>query len=92
MHEHEVCCVNSRVCDFYDPKFECKNDLKCGCWNVQFSELSDTILEIRNILYGDGEAEPNRDACAQLTQEFFKDDTFRLLIIAIPSFNLGVIN
>ncbi|KAJ7964737.1 putative Calcium-binding protein [Quillaja saponaria] len=55
----------------------------------KMSELSKAVLEIRIKLFGNGESEPNRDACAQLTQEFFKEDTFRLLIICIPKLNLG---
>ncbi|CAL0315944.1 unnamed protein product [Lupinus luteus] len=55
----------------------------------KLSELSKTILEIRTILYGNGASEPNPDACSQLTQEFFKEDTFRLLIISLPNLKLG---
>lgn len=53
-------------------------------------ELTKSMLEIRTLLYGDGESEPNKDACAQLTLEFFKDDTFRLLIVNLSKLNLGV--
>lgn len=53
-------------------------------------ELAKSMLEIRTLLYGDGESEPNKDACAQLTLEFFKDDTFRLLIVSLSKLNLGV--
>lgn len=53
-------------------------------------ELTKSMLEIRTLLYGDGESEPNKDACAQLTLEFFKDDTFRLLIVSLSKLNLGV--
>lgn len=45
---------------------------------------------MRTVLYGNDVAEPNPEACAQLTQEFFKDDTFRLLIACIPRLNSGV--
>ncbi|XP_019455242.1 PREDICTED: putative MO25-like protein At5g47540 isoform X2 [Lupinus angustifolius] len=55
----------------------------------KLSELSKTILEIRTILYGNGASEPNPDACSQLTREFFKEDTFRLLIISLPNLKLG---
>lgn len=54
------------------------------------TELSKTILEIRTVLYGNGETEPNSEACSQLTAEFFKEDTFRLLINCLPKLNLGV--
>lgn len=53
-------------------------------------ELSKAILEIRTVLYGDEESEPNKDSCAQLTQEFFRGDTFRLLIVCLSKLNLGV--
>ncbi|KAH7533452.1 hypothetical protein FEM48_Zijuj04G0132000 [Ziziphus jujuba var. spinosa] len=55
----------------------------------KMTELSKTILEIRTVLYGTGETEPNPEACSQLTSEFFKEDTFRLLINCLPKLNLG---
>lgn len=59
---------------------------------LQLLELCKTILEIRTVLYGNGESEPNADACSQLTQEFLKEDTFRLLIASLPILKLEVIN
>lgn len=53
-------------------------------------ELCKTILEIRTLLFGNGESDPNPEACAQLTQEFFKDDTFRLIIVFLPRLDMGV--
>ncbi|KAJ7960285.1 putative Calcium-binding protein [Quillaja saponaria] len=55
----------------------------------KMSDLSKAILEIRTVLFGNGESEPNRDACAQLTREFYREDTLRLLIICLPKLNLG---
>ncbi|KDP29887.1 hypothetical protein JCGZ_18456 [Jatropha curcas] len=55
----------------------------------KMSELSKSILEMRTVLFGNGQSEPSSDACAQLTQEFFKEDTFRLLIICLPKLDLG---
>lgn len=52
------------------------------------AELSKLIRELKDILYGKGELEPVAEACAQLTQEFFRENTFRLLIICIPKLNL----
>ena len=57
---------------------------------MQISELNKTISQMRTVLYGNGGAEPNADACAQLTQEFFKENTFRLLVVCIPRLNSGV--
>ncbi|XP_051134003.1 putative MO25-like protein At5g47540 [Andrographis paniculata] len=51
-------------------------------------ELSKHIRELKHILYGDSESEPVSDACTQLTQEIFKENTFRLLIICLPKLNL----
>lgn len=59
---------------------------------MQMSELSKLLLEIRTILYGTDQSEPNSEACAKLTLEFFKDDTMRLLILALPKLGLGVSN
>ncbi|KAL9397502.1 hypothetical protein Peur_011755 [Populus x canadensis] len=55
----------------------------------KMSELSKVILEIRAVLFGNGQAEPNPDACAHLAQDFFKHDTFRLLILSLPKLDLG---
>ncbi|CAN1337159.1 Putative MO25-like protein At5g47540 [Linum perenne] len=51
-------------------------------------ELSKNIRELKSILYGNSEAEPVAEACAQLTQEFFKENTLRLFIVCLPKLNL----
>lgn len=55
------------------------------------SELSKNIRELKSILYGNSESEPVAEACAQLTQEFFKENTLRQLIKCLPKLNLEVI-
>uniref|UniRef100_A0A5B7C1L8 MO25-like protein n=1 Tax=Davidia involucrata TaxID=16924 RepID=A0A5B7C1L8_DAVIN len=55
----------------------------------KMSELNKLILEMRTVLYGDGQSEPISEVCSQLTNEFFKDDTFHLLIICLPRLGLG---
>ncbi|CAI9755030.1 unnamed protein product [Fraxinus pennsylvanica] len=50
-------------------------------------ELDVLIAEMKSILYGYGESQPVPEACAQLTREFFKDDTLRLLILCLPQLN-----
>ncbi|KAL5794253.1 hypothetical protein ACOSP7_002847 [Xanthoceras sorbifolium] len=55
----------------------------------KMAELNKTILEMRIVLYGSDQSEPNADACEQLTQEFFREDTFRLLVVTLPKLNLG---
>ena len=57
---------------------------------VQMAELNKLIWELKSILYGNNESEPAAEACAQLTQEFFKENTFRLLIICLPKLDLEV--
>ncbi|KVI10433.1 Armadillo-like helical, partial [Cynara cardunculus var. scolymus] len=52
----------------------------------QMTELSSLVRELKLILYGDDDSEPSEEACAQLTQEFFKEDTFRLLVIFLPKY------
>ncbi|XP_010530064.1 PREDICTED: putative MO25-like protein At5g47540 [Tarenaya hassleriana] len=54
----------------------------------KMAELSKNIREMKSILYGNSEAEPVTEACAQLTQEFFKENTLRLLIRCLPKLNL----
>lgn len=51
-------------------------------------ELSKNIRELKSTLYGSSECEPVSEACSQLTQEFFRENTFRLLIIFLPRLNL----
>lgn len=67
-----------------------ENDFVFGFEFMQMSELNKTISQMRTILYGSGEAEPSPDACAQLTLEFFKENTFRLFMACIPRLNSGV--
>lgn len=54
------------------------------------SELSKLLLEMRTVLFGSDQSEPNADACEQLTREFFKEDTLRLLIVSLPKLAMGV--
>nr|XP_009794043.1 PREDICTED: uncharacterized protein LOC104240844 [Nicotiana sylvestris] len=54
----------------------------------QMMELSKSIRELKIILYGNGESEPLAEACAQLTQEFFRENTLRLIITCLPNLNL----
>ncbi|KAL9237029.1 hypothetical protein vseg_011619 [Gypsophila vaccaria] len=54
----------------------------------KMAELSKVIRELKCILYGNSETEPVAEACMQLTQEFFKENTFRLVIICLPKLNL----
>ena len=56
----------------------------------QMAELNKFIWELKSILYGNNESEPASEACAQLTQEVFKENTFRLLIICLPKLDLEV--
>ncbi|CAB4304540.1 unnamed protein product [Prunus armeniaca] len=58
-HTHELLMFLDRNMDAREQKRKEKMD-----------ELSKAILEIRTVLYGDEESEPNKDSCAQLTQEF----------------------
>ncbi|XP_074589634.1 putative MO25-like protein At5g47540 isoform X2 [Curcuma longa] len=53
-------------------------------------ELCKYLRELKFILYGDNKVEPVADACAQLTQEFFRENTLRVLIACIPKLNLEV--
>ncbi|KAK9014501.1 hypothetical protein V6N11_005656 [Hibiscus sabdariffa] len=54
----------------------------------KMTELCKNLRELKSILYGNGESEPVSEACAQLTQEFFREDTLRLLITCLPKLNL----
>ncbi|XP_047944855.1 putative MO25-like protein At5g47540 [Salvia hispanica] len=55
--------------------------------HVKLEQLDADIRELKSILYGIEESEPVAEACAQVTQEFFADDTMRLLILCLPKIN-----
>ncbi|KAF3576378.1 hypothetical protein DY000_02030078 [Brassica cretica] len=63
-------------------------DLRESKREEKMVELSRNIRDMKSILYGNSEAEPVAEACAQLTQEFFREDTLRLLITCLPKLNL----
>uniref|UniRef100_A0A1J3IYI8 Putative MO25-like protein n=1 Tax=Noccaea caerulescens TaxID=107243 RepID=A0A1J3IYI8_NOCCA len=63
-------------------------DLRESKREEKMAELSRNIRDMKSILYGNSEAEPVAEACAQLTQEFFKEDTLRALITCLPKLNL----
>ncbi|CAN4103960.1 unnamed protein product [Withania somnifera] len=54
----------------------------------KMQELDSLLHEMKSILYGSNECEPAPEACSQLTQEFFRDNTLRLVIICLPKLNL----
>ncbi|KAF4368759.1 hypothetical protein F8388_021371 [Cannabis sativa] len=54
----------------------------------KMADLFKNIREMKSILYGNSESEPVSESCAQLTQEFFRDNTLRLLIRCLPKLNL----
>lgn len=45
---------------------------------------------MKSILYGNGDGDPVAEACTQLTREFFKDNTLRLVIVCVPHMDLEV--
>ncbi|XP_042394371.1 putative MO25-like protein At5g47540 isoform X1 [Zingiber officinale] len=51
-------------------------------------ELCKNIRELKFVLYGNSESEPVVEACTKLTQEFFRQNTLRLLIVCLPKLNL----
>ncbi|XVF23434.1 hypothetical protein REPUB_Repub13aG0038100 [Reevesia pubescens] len=54
----------------------------------KMAELCKSIRELKSILYINSESEPVSEACAQLTQKFFRKNTLRLLITCLPKLNL----
>ena len=53
-------------------------------------DLSKNIRDMKFTLYGNGEEEPVAEACTQLTKEFFKENTLRLVIVCLPYMDLEV--
>lgn len=54
----------------------------------KMAELVKNIRDMKVILYGNNDSEPVAEACLQFTQEFFRDDTMRLLVICLPKLDL----
>ncbi|XP_010542195.1 PREDICTED: MO25-like protein At2g03410 isoform X1 [Tarenaya hassleriana] len=54
----------------------------------KMTELCKNVRHLKLILYGNGDAEPFPEACSQLTQEFFREDTLRPLIMCLPMLDL----
>ncbi|XP_031115215.1 putative MO25-like protein At5g47540 isoform X2 [Ipomoea triloba] len=54
----------------------------------KMGEIDTLMHEMKSILYGNAESVPAAEACSQLTQEFFKHDTLRLIINCLPKLNL----
>uniref|UniRef100_A0A7C9E9V1 Uncharacterized protein n=1 Tax=Opuntia streptacantha TaxID=393608 RepID=A0A7C9E9V1_OPUST len=61
-------------------------------WQEKMEELGKLIEELKFILYGSSESEPIPEACAQVTQEFFQENTLRLLILCLPKLNLEMVS
>ncbi|GAB2279834.1 hypothetical protein Dimus_014473 [Dionaea muscipula] len=66
----------------------CGNDDRAPKRDEKMAELGKLMREMKSILYGTGEAEPNPEACSQLMQEFFKANTLRLLVTNLPKLDL----
>ncbi|KAK6790247.1 hypothetical protein RDI58_014047 [Solanum bulbocastanum] len=64
------------------------SDIRESKREEKMMELSKTMRDLKCVLYGNGQSEPVSDACSQLTQEFFREDTLRLLINILPKLNL----
>ncbi|KAJ9545292.1 hypothetical protein OSB04_024999 [Centaurea solstitialis] len=77
------CWAAYRICDEYAPP--------SFYHHIYFATLSKLLRELKQILYGNSEAGPVFKACAQPTQEFFKENTLRLLIVCLPKLNLDLV-
>ncbi|KAL0310770.1 UNVERIFIED_CONTAM: putative MO25-like protein [Sesamum angustifolium] len=64
------------------------SDTKESKRDEKMTQVSKLIRELKQVLYGDSQSEPVSEACAQLTQEFFRENTLRLLILCLPKLNL----
>ncbi|XP_071727124.1 putative MO25-like protein At5g47540 [Rutidosis leptorrhynchoides] len=70
--------------------YTCPNpDIREAKRQDKIRELTRLIHEMKIVLYGDDMSEPHVDACAKLTQEFFKEDILRLLITYLPNLDPG---
>lgn len=57
----------------------------------QYSEdVSKNLSQMKAILYGDGESEPQAEQVAQLAQEVYNQDVLQLLVLNIWRFDFEV--
>ncbi|XXG44822.1 hypothetical protein AAC387_Pa02g0071 [Persea americana] len=68
-----------------DANWNCRD---VGKREEKMIELFKLIWEIKCVLYGNDMSEPIPEACAQLTEEFFKENTMQLLVLCLPKLNL----
>ena len=54
-------------------------------------EMSKTLSSIKNILYGDGESEPNAELVSTLAQEVYNTDLLGILLGNLDDFEFEVI-
>lgn len=57
---------------------------------IQARELTRLIHEMMVVLFGDETSQPHLEPCSKLTQEFFKEDILRLLVVYLPNLDPGV--
>ncbi|ORX92100.1 calcium binding protein 39-like protein, partial [Basidiobolus meristosporus CBS 931.73] len=55
-------------------------------WRRATEDVSKSLLAMKNILYGEGDSEPNLELIAQLSQEVYSNDILYLFILKIAKF------
>ncbi|KAL3521098.1 hypothetical protein ACH5RR_019247 [Cinchona calisaya] len=65
-----------------------KSKRDCQSQEKMINSIGKVMEDLKLILYGDSENQPVTTSCAQLTEEFFKENTLRLLINCLPKLNL----
>ncbi|KAF9587894.1 hypothetical protein IFM89_006148 [Coptis chinensis] len=82
----EIVCLTRDLLIFLNSNNSCREAKR----EEKVVELSKHLRELKCILYGSTESEPVPEACAQLTNEFFKENThlLRLLIVFLPNLKL----
>lgn len=59
--------------------------------NGKGEESSKILINIKNILYGDGESEPNAELVSNLAQEVYNTDLLGILVLNLDKFEFEVI-
>ncbi|GAA0170586.1 hypothetical protein Leryth_005715 [Lithospermum erythrorhizon] len=84
----DIVCQTTLLLQYLYADMEADNHKHKEDEDEKIEELCDLIREMKMILYGTDTSEASPEACSQLTREFFKNDTLRLLIFCLPKLNL----
>ncbi|PIA52802.1 hypothetical protein AQUCO_01000576v1 [Aquilegia coerulea] len=88
----EIVCLTRELLRFIDSGSFVSGKTLAKREEKIMKEVAKNLHELKHVLYGDSESLPVSKACAELTEEFFKENTMRLLISCLPKLKLEARN